>query len=125
MSPLTTADHAVLFGPVVAAEKPGNRTLSPGFLCGTQLSICDSLHTVYDRSQIKIWRRPRFGDRRLLRAGTDVLDFVAVLAGEPHVRDATALGVADLLAVLRRRRRHLGGDPPPAQRRRDPVAVGP
>ena len=55
---------------------------------------------------------PRRRGRRRQVARADVLDLVRgpVRAGEPHERDAPAVGVADLLAELRRRGGDVGGD---------------
>jgi len=66
---------------------------------------CDGARTAICRRRVP---GGRFGGG--LYAGPDVLDLVAVPAGEPDVRNSPALGETDLLAVLRRLRCDLGRD---------------
>ena len=72
---------------------------------------------------------PAVGVGVALVTAADVLDLVGTVgAGEPHERDATALGGADLLAELLRARGHLGRDPARAEalrRRRRCAAATP
>src|SRR4051794_21220443 len=74
----------------------------------------------HPRPQVVFRRRPRGCVRVDLLARPDVLHLVgcAVLAHEPHERDAPTVGVPDLLAELGGTGGHLDRDAPGAQPRR-------
>src|SRR4051794_39467221 len=104
----------VTYGTVGKRTRPGRRARGSAPPPGCRLVPGDHRHAVGGG------RLPGAGVGLHLVAGADVLNRVR-LAGEPHVRDAAPLGVADLLAELRRRRGHLGGDAAGPQPGGDPV----